>query len=456
MHIVLRLAVAVVAVGASRPLGAQEVLWTWTPPTGEIWFPQPLAADFDGDGQRDIVLVGPSTVQVLSGADSSLLLDLDTGALKTGLVDVYDYDGSGVPDLVFNEPIGGGDYALTVRSGSDGSVLRTFPTDSDGSASGVLVSDISGDGEPDMVILRVQSYSRVQARASEDGRWLWGNDTSSSGSVRRVGDVDGSGYDDVVAGGDNGFAVIDSKKGHDVGVLAIGWRHPLVQDLDGDGFGDVYDCTGPNNDPYHVILSSRDGSELLRVPAPDCQNSNESRPLGDLNGDGHHEILYSADHRFVVLSGHDLETELYCMDDDKTLVHRIERGIVAGGDFDADGFDDFFRLAGDYATLERVDLLSGSALWLSSNHRFAEEGDSLRLQAGIGAAGKLSLLAVTAIDGVPFWYVLVRGPYDDDGLLALEATVPPGLAGTALEFLGIGLDAQNQLQVTFPYTVQFE
>ena len=96
----------------------------------------------------------------------------------------------------------------------------------------------------------------------------------------------------------------------------------------------------------------------------------------------------------------------------------------------------------------------GPELTLQASAAVVSAGQPLELTAYEGPAGHASALAVTAIGGVPIFLLVLVKPFDADGHLVLDVTVPGGLAGLALTFQAfgdgvLGISATNSVQVTF-------
>ncbi len=193
------------------------------------------AGDMNGDGIPDAIAGSPyarvglsqeaGRARVLSGADASVLLDLagSSGGARFGwsVAGGADVDGDGVPDLVVGapnaDPGGLSDPGrVVVLSGSSGGALLSV----DGAVAfgtlGISVAfagDVNGDGIPDLAA-GAPGVSGAGAAGAGSVRLLSGVDGSSllvvsgaavserlGSSVAGLGDVDGDGVPDFVAGG---------------------------------------------------------------------------------------------------------------------------------------------------------------------------------------------------------------------------------------------------------------
>jgi hypothetical protein len=265
----------------------------------------------------------------------------------------------------------------------------------DGYADGVVASpaigDIDGDGVKEVVYGAFDQY--VYARHA-NGSLLAGwpqfvLDTVWSSSA--LADLDGNGVADVVIGVDahtyNG-PPRSSQQGGDLyafnGSGAILWRahqdeifqsSPAVGDIDGDGQPEVVAGTGTfySNPPFslpvgrYVSAWNNDGSLLWRTALP--QRVTGSPAIGDVNGDGKLDVVVGA-----------LDGKVYAFNGStgailwSNLARDIFNNAGLGGnvqvfspvlaDYDGDGLDDVFIAIGwDVAVMKGTNgaLLTGTS-----------------------------------------------------------------------------------------------
>jgi hypothetical protein len=170
------------------------------------------AGDVNGDGYADVV-VGSGAgrggqVRVFSGVDGSVLRDLLVfapdfiGGVRVGAGDV---NGDGYADVVAGT--GSGPIAtVTVLSGADASVLRTFaPYESFTGGVFVAAGDVTGDGFADIITgpdsggpLKVQVFDGLSGSVT---RSFFAFSSSFTGGVRvAAGDMTGDGLDEIILG----------------------------------------------------------------------------------------------------------------------------------------------------------------------------------------------------------------------------------------------------------------
>ena len=191
-----------------------------------------VAGDVNGDGTPDVVAgsLSLSVARVLSGKDGAILFEWkgpnakksdDFGRAVAGNVDM---NADGRPDILVGAPFHGigsthapprGPGQVTLFSGKDGRVLFTVKGETRAELFGeavAFIADVNGDGKPDFLV-GAPSFSpsgrnfagRVYVISGGDGSVLRRIDGLDAGgqlgtSVAAVGDVDGDGTPDVLAG----------------------------------------------------------------------------------------------------------------------------------------------------------------------------------------------------------------------------------------------------------------
>lgn len=315
-----------------------------------------VAADLDGDRRGDLVSGSPTVtagdgeLRTFFGAPGGPV-DLG-GGMPTGIgydlgasLVTGDFDGDGVEDLVVGAPGSDGDQGRIrfVRGGGG------FPLESpelQGSTGdfrfgcGLAGGDLDGDGDLDLAVGEADAGSGGSVHLLlNEGDGTFDADTfvtgpilpspdgpgSGFGCIVAFADVDGDGYDDLLAGEpQTNVATGDTDEGRvviwfgsaaglsgspDVGGIShgnsgdrTGQFVASAGDLDGDGFEDFAVGLGGNNTPILQVYLGAPRAELGSSPDPvaEIQGSNRSAAIpvpmiaaaaGDLDGDGFGDLL---------------------------------------------------------------------------------------------------------------------------------------------------------------------
>jgi hypothetical protein len=214
------------------------------------------AGDLDGDAHDDVLVGAPGLggyVQAISGASGAVLYALVVGpgandfgrsVAGGGLV-----DGDSVPDVLVGEPYEPGSGFIRGRvhvfSGASGSPIRTHDGGSDDELFGfsvAFIGDADGDGR-DEYVAGAPGYCSfgscyVSAFDGATGAGLWNDFNAASWdqygfSVARISDLTGDGVDDVLAGAmqDGGIGCVGNGKG-------------FVRALDGTSGAQIFQVDG--------------------------------------------------------------------------------------------------------------------------------------------------------------------------------------------------------------------
>ena len=321
------------------------------------------AGDVDGDGFSDVIVGSPDwsaagTLQyghawVLPGAPGGLLqtflLDVagtqDGGGFGESVAPAGDVNGDGYDDVLVGMPEHDGGLYETGRvylyyGSADGPVADDpWHAGSDlSSRFGYSVStagDLDGDGHDDIVVgdpfTGTYTSGRISIKygapgglegASMDWSEMGGYESWLGYAVATAGDVDGDGYDDIVAGApryhsgeiDEGALYVyhGSASGvvspptiiqGDAEFLGLGRSVAPAGDVNGDGYADVLAAciplgSAPYDDEVRLYLGGADG--LQAAPAwsrsvgdPASAGGWSTGPAGDVNGDGYADVLLS-------------------------------------------------------------------------------------------------------------------------------------------------------------------
>jgi len=244
------------------------------------------AADLDGDGDSDIVVVDEynDRVDVLLGnGDGSLQSPIYFATRKRSrpeIIAVADLDGDGNPDLVTGDagPDLEGEVSVLLGHG-DGSFQATPSYPVIENPYFVAVADLDGDSVPDLVTASDYYYYRGKLRVllgNGDGSYRPAFGAADHGFFSvAVADLDGDGIPDLVTGSQdydppsppavyvllgNGDATFREAIPLAIGALP---RSFAIADLDGDSDPDIVAAGG---NVVSVLLGNGDGSFQAAVP----------------------------------------------------------------------------------------------------------------------------------------------------------------------------------------------
>jgi hypothetical protein len=489
------LAAALWAVPSAR---AQELLWE-VDGDGSDSFGGTLAtlADIDGDGIAEVVvgaLDGGGGVRVLSGASGAILWEwvstTATYGFGNAIADAGDVDGDGVADVivgamgVFTSQTGD----AYVYSGASGSLLQSFSGIHVGDEFGAAViglGDVDGDALSDLAIgaptqMNGSGYDRIEVHSGGSGLSLYtvlpttpGDDLGAA--LALLDDLDGDGvrdfaasaivgqYVDIVSG--KSGAILRTIHGPASYLDLFGKSLAAIGDLDGDGFGDLLVGSplrhaGGNIEAGAAEVYSTGSGALLqrqRGTAFTRQQGITVASAGDSNGDGAPDLLVGSFSGYAELYSGASGRLLYRFKDAPTLYDGA--GVAGGADIDGDGLADVVvgePDGGSPSHRGHVEVHRGSGLYLDSEPYGPTAGATFSLTLGEGVPGNLALIALTAVNGAPGFVPLAIAPLDVNGELALQGSVPPGLAGTSADFLGLAISASGKLVASAIETVAFQ
>ncbi len=185
------------------------------------WYSSPVAVDLEGDGTTEVI-AGSYSIFILNGSDGSLIreIDPDGSRIWPGIV-VTDIDGDDDPEIISAH----GDGYLHLFDHAGDSVWSRQPSDRE--LRGLSVSDLDGDGTLEVVV--------NSAAVSKVNTWVYEHD----GTLRA------------------GWPQLDNDSGFAYGVFN---DNTAIADLDGDGMAEIV----VPSDVHYICAYRPDG---LQVPA---------------------------------------------------------------------------------------------------------------------------------------------------------------------------------------------
>jgi hypothetical protein len=266
--------------------------------------PRVYLHDLNGDGKLDIVAVDPppgGVAHVLLGnGDGTFQQQVDYNYLPLFLADM---DNDGHPDLVCIQYTQTGGYTIAVSTGNPDGTFATPTTVATPPANAILtdVADYNGDGLPDLVFLSPVGISVMPSQ----GNLTYGTSISTvAGALTNgtsslaPGDFNNDGHNDLAMGVDGGILVLLGNGsgsfasadyydvGHTVGIAA-------VADFNSDGNPDIA-VTVPATYP---LLLLGNGSGTFSLGSDQNQSYTSQAPpfslaAADFNGDGKPDLDY--------------------------------------------------------------------------------------------------------------------------------------------------------------------
>ena len=258
-------------------------------------------ADLDADGVLDFA-IGGNGVRVVSGADGSILLSLDSIGDEVDFVG--DVDGDGTIDLVVGDVSQQSARLVSGKTGQIQPIAFSYVVGSDEGESISALSDVDGDMVPDFAIGDAGAFGSGRRTRVYSGRLNRGIGFVDSGhSVASLGDVNGDGRGDFVAGRDGDIQIFSgaslkplfSLPGNDAVLAGC--------DVDGDGIQDALlsmpHLSNGSVEALVVSYSGATGAFLDSVVAFTEPIGSLGffrgfvTGLGDVDGDGHEDFAAS-------------------------------------------------------------------------------------------------------------------------------------------------------------------
>ena len=271
-----------------------------------------VSTDFNSDGVPDVVaasaasgvggLGGRRSLYLFNGASGSLLWQAPLLGFTHAVTVISDVTGDGIPDVVAT--IGEPSYRASAFNGATGAWLWDYPlTSGSGGAKELLPLPVPGQ-HPDVVLGTF--WGPVYRINGQTGAMVWERSTGGKDATRlaRLPDINDDGIDEIVLSLLVGDAwCLDGASGN------ILWYYPansgmditVIPDLNNDGYDEVA-VASQNADV--LILQGDNGQLMYQYALPGSEQARAVGAFPDLDGNGHDEIVGGSDgSRVVMISG---------------------------------------------------------------------------------------------------------------------------------------------------------
>jgi len=298
-------------------------------------------------------------------------------------------------------------------------------------------------------------------------RWYASSSTTTVdiGPATAVGDVNGDGYPDVLLGaGDRVFVYFGSASGPSPsadreivvsGVSSLGSSIAWLGDVNGDGYGDFVAGAPSGAGQAHVFYGAADGpDEAASDWSVSGTESGEGlgsavAAAGDVNGDGYDDLLVGSYHydgsrtdqgraQLFLGGASGLEAAASWTATGGQTSAYLGYALAGVGDVDGDGYNDV--LVGAYGYDDavtdggRVELFTGSASGLSTSSSWTYSVDQAQAYTG-SSVGGLGDLDGDGYDDVVIGSRGYDGSATNGGLVELFTGSASGLGSTAADSL---------------------
>lgn len=295
-------------------------------------FPNPVGlatADLDGDGKLDAAVSIPSAkvvsvVQNFSSPGSTNFITIGArpaATLATGDIKIADMDGDGKPDIVVGLFNGSGSGGIAIyRNASTGVGSFTFSAPQvisfAADPKNIALSDVDGDGKPDIIITDGTSTVRIRRNNSVSGTL---NNTSFDTEISfataaapqdvSAGDIDGDGKTDLIVACAAAISILRNTATSGV-INASSFTSKVdftgitsgsidLGDLNGDGKVDIAVSNGTNVAVFQNQSTSGSISLATGINFSIGTALVNQVEIADMNGDGNLDIAATQTGNFI-------------------------------------------------------------------------------------------------------------------------------------------------------------
>ncbi|HTY50897.1 MAG TPA: VCBS repeat-containing protein [Steroidobacteraceae bacterium] len=261
---------------------------------------QVAIADMNGDGLPDLVSADYNVSLFLQSAPGVFANPIGLYSGGANWVAVGDLNGDGIPDVALTDAVGVKLLMHTGAAGATTyaapvAIFSQSPNPSVYGANLIAIADVNGDGLNDLVITdpgpignAAPTVSVLLQDPNNHGQFLapvsYPIATYSSAQSIIVTDVDGDGRPDIVIGGSTAVSVL-LQSSTTAGTFLPATSYPVqnaneiaVADVNGDGHPDIILGTGPSQPAVNGMIPNAPGVLLQNAASPGTFGSLQALP----------------------------------------------------------------------------------------------------------------------------------------------------------------------------------
>jgi hypothetical protein len=139
----------------------------------------------------------------------------------------------------------------------------------------------------------------------------------------------------------------------------------------------------------------------------------------------------------------------------------VGASMAGMGDMNGDGIDDILVGAPgnsrNWTDAGRAYVFAGNDLFLQANQLSYQPYDYFDLENRGGTPGAATCIVLTAVNSTTMFVPIAFGSLDSNGNFGLSGSVPPGLSGISLTFMGYAIAASGHgVADSIPETITFQ
>lgn len=264
-------------------------------------------SDLDGDGRLDLLSSNADEVRLHRGNGDGTFAPPFALGLSPWLNRpvVLDVNGDRRPDLLFTRqedqsPFPGSGLSVVLNQGDRRFLFAPFFSQAE-IARATAIGDLNGDGKPDLLGGTNRGLNVLLGTGRSDYKISASQDLPARPTALTLADLNGDQRQDLLSRDSNGAVFVQYGNGDGTFTAPARVASPrdpvalAVGDLNHDGFADLV-MPDRDQDSLSILFANRDGgfAAPLRLDAAvEASGPAEGLAIGDLNRDGHLDLLVS-------------------------------------------------------------------------------------------------------------------------------------------------------------------